>query len=108
MILLLSLLAAIANQGMHTFITPLITDPANGTVSSVIPYLWVWGIGGVLGSFLIGPLVDRNLAIMIILSVPLLVLLSDVISSWLVSYQSLGSARLGTQNATEQPCYCTE
>lgn len=90
-ILLVSLLAAIASLGMYTFIAPLMTDPAYGAVSSVTPYLWVWGIGGVLGSFLIGPLVDRvkgptlTFAIMLILCVSLLVLpLAAAISSWLV------------------------
>ncbi|EME01890.1 MFS transporter [Stutzerimonas stutzeri NF13] len=58
-ILLVSLLAAIASLGMYTFIAPLLADPAYGAVRSVTPYLWIWGIGGVLGSFCIGPVVDR-------------------------------------------------
>lgn len=79
-ILLVSLLAAISSLGMYTFIAPLLSDPAYGGIRSVTPYLWVWGIGGVLGSFLIGPLVDRfrsavlTLAIMVILAVSLLLL----------------------------------
>lgn len=90
-ILLVSLLAAIASLGMYTFIAPLLADPAYGAVRSVTPYLWVWGIGGVLGSFLIGPLVDRikgpvlTFAIMIILAVSLFVLpLAAALSTWLV------------------------
>lgn len=90
-ILLVSLLAAIASLGMYTFIAPLLADPTYGAVRSVTPYLWVWGIGGVLGSFLIGPLVDRikgpilTFAIMLILAVSLLVLpLSAALSTWLV------------------------
>jgi predicted MFS family arabinose efflux permease len=90
-ILLVSLLAAIASLGMYTFIAPLLADPTYGAVRSVTPYLWVWGIGGVLGSFLIGPLVDRikgpilTLAIMLILAVSLFVLpLSAALSTWLV------------------------
>jgi predicted MFS family arabinose efflux permease len=58
-ILLVSLLAAVASLGMYTFIAPLLASPAYGAAPSVTPYLWAWGIGGVLGSFLIGPLVDR-------------------------------------------------
>lgn len=58
-ILLISLLAAIASLGMYTFIAPLLADPDHGGVRSVTPYLWIWGIGGVLGSFFIGPVVDR-------------------------------------------------
>lgn len=57
LILGVSLLAAVASLGMYTFIAPLLA--AQGASRSVTPYLWVWGIGGVLGSFLIGPLVDR-------------------------------------------------
>lgn len=90
-ILLVSLLAAIASLGMYTFISPLLADPAYGAVRSVTPYLWVWGIGGVLGSFLIGPLVDRikgpvlTFAIMLILAVSLFVLpLAAALSTWLV------------------------
>ncbi|MDR8017515.1 MFS transporter [Ectopseudomonas guguanensis] len=90
-ILLVSLLAAIASLGMYTFIAPLLADPAYGAVRSVTPYLWVWGIGGVLGSFLIGPLVDRikgpvlTFAIMLILAVSLFVLpLTAALSTWLV------------------------
>jgi len=90
-ILLVSLLAAIASLGMYTFIAPLLADPAYGAVRSITPYLWVWGIGGVLGSFLIGPLVDRikgpvlTFAIMLILAVSLFVLpLAAALSTWLV------------------------
>ncbi|KAA0013800.1 MFS transporter [Billgrantia pellis] len=90
-ILTVSLFAAIASLGMYTFIAPLLTDPAYGAVRSVTPYLWVWGIGGVLGSFLIGPLVDRlkgpnlTFAIMVVLAVSLFVLpLSAALSTWLV------------------------
>jgi predicted MFS family arabinose efflux permease len=90
-ILLVSLLAAIASLGMYTFIAVLLADPAYGAVRSVTPYLWVWGIGGVLGSFLIGPLVDRikgpllTFAIMLILAVSLFVLpLAAALGTWLV------------------------
>lgn len=90
-ILLVSLLAAIASLGMYTFIAPLLADPAFGAVRSVTPYLWVWGIGGVLGSLLVGPLVDRlkgpvlTFAIMVILAVSLFVLpLSAALGRWMV------------------------
>ncbi|WP_376780135.1 MFS transporter [Stutzerimonas nitrititolerans] len=90
-ILLVSLLAAIASLGMYTFIAPLLTDPDHGAVRSVTPYLWIWGIGGVLGSFLIGPVVDRVrgpvlvLAIMLILAASLFVLpFAAALGAWLV------------------------
>ena len=54
--------------------------PESGAVQSITGYLWVWGIGGVAGSFLIGPLVDKfvgpvvTLAIMLLLSLALIAL----------------------------------
>jgi|GEM_PF-78618 len=89
-ILLVSLLAAIASLGMYTFIAPLLRDPEYGGVRSVTPFLWAWGIGGVLGSFLVGPVVDRVrgpvlvLAIMLILGVSLFLLpMVATFSAWL-------------------------
>lgn len=90
-ILLVSLLAAIASLGMYTFIAPLLADQEVGGTRSVTPFLWVWGIGGVLGSFLIGPLVDRikgpplTLAIMLALAGSLFALpITAAINTWLV------------------------
>lgn len=76
-ILAVSLLGAVASLGMYTFIAPFMTATESGAVQSITGYLWVWGIGGVMGSFLIGPLVDRfigpviTLAIMLLLSLAL-------------------------------------
>ncbi|MDM3084379.1 MFS transporter [Citrobacter sp. Cf141] len=90
-ILFVSLLAAIASLGMYTFIAPLLSDADYGAVHSVTPYLWVWGIGGVIGSFLIGPLVDRfqgpvlSFSIMVILAISLFLLSpSASMGSWFV------------------------
>lgn len=90
-ILSVSFLAAVASLGMYTFIASLLTHPDYGAVGSVTPYLWVWGLGGVLGSFLVGPLVDRlnapaiTLVIMLALSASLLLLpLAAAASAWLV------------------------
>ena len=44
LILLVSLLAAIASLGMYTFIAP---------------FLWAWGVGGIAGSVLVGPWADK-------------------------------------------------
>ena len=89
-ILLVSLLAAVSSLGMYTFIAPLMTDPVFGGVDSVTPYLWVWGLGGVAGSFLVAPLVERiegpvlTLGIMLVLSVALLALpVAAALSPWL-------------------------
>ncbi|MDX1356007.1 MAG: MFS transporter [Halomonas venusta] len=79
-ILAVSLLGAVASLGMYTFIAPFMTATESGAVRSITGYLWVWGIGGVVGSFLIGPLVDRfigpviTLAIMLLLSLALIAL----------------------------------
>lgn len=90
-ILLVSLLAAISSLGMYTFLAPLIAAAEPGSSPSVTPYLWVWGVGGVLGSFLIGPLVDRvkgptlTLWIMAILAMALLLLPASLSTGpWLV------------------------
>lgn len=90
-ILSISLLAAVASLGMYTFIAPLLADPELGAARSVTPYLWIWGIGGVLGSFLVGPVVDRVrgpvlvFAIMIILSASLFLLpVAATFGTWLV------------------------
>ncbi|WP_437610045.1 MFS transporter [Erwinia sp. V71] len=90
-ILLVSLLAAISSLGMYTFLAPLIAAAELGSPHSVTPYLWVWGVGGGLGSFLIGPLVDRikgptlTLWIMAILAVALLLLPASLSTGpWLV------------------------
>lgn len=77
-ILTVSLLGAIASLGMYTFIAPFMAATDSGAVQSITGYLWVWGIGGVVGSFLIGPLVDKfngpiiTLAIMLLLFIALI------------------------------------
>ncbi|NVI81087.1 MFS transporter [Janthinobacterium sp. BJB401] len=58
-ILLVSLLAAIASLGMYTFIAPLLAWSAQGAAMSVTPFLWAWGVGGIVGSVLVGPWADK-------------------------------------------------
>lgn len=89
-ILLVSLLAAVASLGMYTFMVPLMADPVFGAVENITPYLWIWGVGGVVGSFLVGPLVDRikgsmlTLLILVILSASLFALpAAAAITPWL-------------------------
>ncbi|UNO44122.1 MFS transporter [Streptomyces sp. MST-110588] len=53
-----SFLAAVASLGLYTYLAPVLASA--GGVSEVTPYLWAWGVGGVLGSVLAGPLVDRT------------------------------------------------
>ncbi|MFJ1301930.1 MFS transporter [Pseudomonadota bacterium AL_CKDN230030165-1A_HGKHYDSX7] len=89
-ILLVSLLAAVASLGMYTFIAPLLQAPGYGAVSSITPYLWVWGLGGIAGSVLVAPLAARvrgpvlALLIMATLSAALLLLpLTASLHPWL-------------------------
>ncbi len=59
LILLVSLLAAIASLGMYTFIAPLLAWSAHGAAISATPFLWAWGVGGIAGSVLVGPWADK-------------------------------------------------
>ncbi|STR26216.1 Purine efflux pump PbuE [Janthinobacterium lividum] len=58
-ILLVSLLAATASLGMYTFIAPLLAWSAQGAAMSATPFLWAWGVGGIVGSVLVGPWADK-------------------------------------------------
>ncbi|KNB49582.1 MFS transporter [Streptomyces caatingaensis] len=53
-----SFLAAVASLGLYTYLAPVLREA--GGVHAVTPYLWAWGLGGVLGSVVAGPLVDRT------------------------------------------------
>lgn len=55
-ILSVSLLAAISSLGLYTFMSPLVSV---FTSQSITPFLWIWGLGGIIGSFCVGPLADR-------------------------------------------------
>ncbi|WP_417526712.1 MFS transporter [Marinomonas shanghaiensis] len=88
-ILTVSLLAAIASLGMYTYLASFMLNDSFGGVSNVTPWLWVWGIGGILGSFLVGSFTDRIndsslvAIIMLILTLALLALpLIASISPW--------------------------
>ncbi|WP_254902973.1 MFS transporter [Halomonas sp. CSM-2] len=59
LILTVSLLAAVSSLGLYTYIAPMMANESFGGISNITPWLWVWGIGGVVGSFLIGPIADR-------------------------------------------------
>ncbi|MFD7963885.1 MFS transporter [Streptomyces zaomyceticus] len=48
----------VASLGLYTYLEPVLHRTAG--VGSAVPYLWVWGIGGVCGSLLAGTLVDRT------------------------------------------------
>ena len=77
LILIVSLCTATASLGMYTFLAPFMANPKFGGVYSIAPYLFVWGMGGVSGSFSIGLLIHRirgaylTLAILLILALSL-------------------------------------
>ncbi|MFJ7986294.1 MFS transporter [Streptomyces sp. NPDC096351] len=48
----------VASLGLYTYLEPVLHRVAD--VGNAVPYLWVWGIGGVCGSLLAGTLVDRT------------------------------------------------
>ncbi|MDX5627002.1 MULTISPECIES: MFS transporter [unclassified Brenneria] len=83
-ILLVSFLAAIASLGMYTFMAPFMMSYPD--VRSVVPWLWLWGVGGILGSVLIGALTNRiggptlTLAIMGILTLSLFAM--PIVMQW--------------------------
>ena len=86
LILLVSLLAAISSLGMYTFLAPLMFAPDYGGVDSITLYLWIWGVGGIVGSFMIGSFTERlraplmTLLIMLVLALSLILL--PVIAAW--------------------------
>ncbi|WP_030794519.1 MFS transporter [Streptomyces sp. NRRL S-920] len=55
-----SFLDAVASLGLYTYLAPVLASTGGVDAGDVAPYLWAWGIGGVLGSVIAGPLVDRT------------------------------------------------
>ncbi|WP_447555476.1 MFS transporter [Vreelandella sp. EE22] len=84
-ILSVSLLGAIASLGMYTFIAPFMTSFAFEGVPPIALYLWVWGLGGIAGSFLVGPAVDRLSAPRVVLAIMGLLAVSLGCLPWAVS-----------------------
>ena len=91
LILLVSLLAAVASLGMYTFIAPLLAWSAQGTAMSATPFLWAWGVGGIAGSVLVGPWADKlaapklTMIILLLLALALCALpLAGGWSAWLM------------------------
>ncbi|MBP2001463.1 putative MFS family arabinose efflux permease [Paenibacillus shirakamiensis] len=53
-----TLVISIASLGLYTYVASILQSLGGNNVS-VSSYLWAWGIGGAVGSFAIGPLMDR-------------------------------------------------
>ncbi|WP_171166961.1 MFS transporter [Streptomyces sp. I05A-00742] len=57
-IVVVSFVANVASLGLHTYLAPVLKSV--GHIGNPIPYLATWGIGGILGSLLIGVVIDRT------------------------------------------------
>ncbi len=55
-----SFLTAIASLGLYTFISLIIINLHASY--SLTEYFWVWGVGGMIGSFAVGKIIDRTRA----------------------------------------------
>ncbi|MEH6944190.1 MFS transporter [Bacillus sp. JJ722] len=53
----ITFIASVASLGLYTYLSPVLENLDN--INNTIPYLWAWGIGGVIGSFSIGMIIDR-------------------------------------------------
>lgn len=74
-----TILVSIASLGLYTYLASIIHTTIGAT--TITPYLWVWGLGGIIGSFSIGSLIDITgrpkrlmLAIIIIMALAILLL----------------------------------
>nr|WP_203950482.1 MFS transporter [Microbispora rosea] len=56
-IVVVTLAQTVASLGLYTYLQPLLRQTAH--VADPALYLWLWGLGGVCGSMLAGPLTDR-------------------------------------------------
>ncbi|WP_246794857.1 MFS transporter [Burkholderia perseverans] len=52
----ISFLTAVASLGLYTYVSPMLAALTGTT--HITPFLWFWGLGGLVGSFCIGPLID--------------------------------------------------
>lgn len=57
-IISITFLTSIASLGLYTYLASILQKLVNS--SNITLYLWAWGIGGVVGSFSIGTLIDRT------------------------------------------------
>lgn len=51
-----TVLMGVASLGLYTYLASVIGSTI--AVKTIAPYLWIWGVGGIIGSFSIGPLID--------------------------------------------------
>lgn len=89
-ILFISLIAAISSLGLYTYLFPLLSSDEFGSIENITPFLWIWGIGGIIGSFIVGHVSKKisneklTAIIMFILSIALLLIpFFAAITPWL-------------------------
>ena len=89
-ILFISLIAAISSLGLYTYLFPLLSSDEFGSIENITPFLWIWGIGGIIGSFVVGHISKKisneklTAIIMFILSIALLLIpFFATITPWL-------------------------
>jgi predicted MFS family arabinose efflux permease len=82
----ITVMVSIASLGLYTYLAPIIHSTIG--VQSIAPYLWAWGVGGIVGSFSIGSLIDVTgqpkrllVAILFIMGVSMLVLPHALVSN---------------------------
>lgn len=67
-----SFLTAIASLGLYTFISLIVTNLQ--ARHSLTEYFWVWGVGGMIGSFAVGKIIDKTRAPRIVMILILILL----------------------------------
>jgi predicted MFS family arabinose efflux permease len=71
-------LTAVGSLGLYTYASPVLQTLAG--VDDVTPYLWFWGLGGLIGSFGVGTLIDRTKRPAVLLTTILAVLTVALLS----------------------------
>ncbi|MDA1476099.1 MFS transporter [Bacillus changyiensis] len=54
----ITFMTSVASLGLYTYVASILQNLAS--INEITPYLWVWGVGGIIGSFSIGTLIDRT------------------------------------------------
>jgi len=86
-------LTAIASLGLYTYLAPLLDRAGLGNAAA--SYFWAWGIGGMVGSFSVGPVIDRTrdprrvMAVILAALTLALALLPSLLGTPLISYLPL-------------------
>lgn len=85
-ILFISLLAAVSSLGFYTYLFPFLNSADFGAVQNITPFLWFWGVGGILGSILVGYVAKRvsnkRLTSWIMLILSIVFLLIPFLAKW--------------------------